>query len=72
MSHATVDDLTAAHARLLELALAQQEADLAAGLAPSLRVDTARLDGATQAELAELLRHAAGVGDVVRAALALV
>ncbi|MBX3025830.1 CBS domain-containing protein [bacterium] len=72
MSRATVDDLTAAHARLLELALAQQDADAAAGGVPSLLVEPARLDAPTRAELDALLRHAAGAGDVVRAALALV
>ena len=72
MSRATVDDLIAAHARLLELALAQQDADLTAGIAPSLEVDASAFDAAAHDELRALLSHAAGLGDVVRASLALV
>ena len=72
MSRATVADLTSAHERLLALALAQQEADLVAGLPPSLRLDPARLDDAGRDELAALLDRAAGLRDVIRAALALV
>ncbi len=72
VARATVDDLTAAHACLLELALAQQDADLASGLPPSLRLDTARLDTAARADLEAALAHAARLGDVVRSALGLV
>ena len=72
MSRATVDDLTAAHARLLELVLAQQDADLAAGVAPSLAIDPTHLDPAARAEVDALLTHASRLGDVIRGALALV
>jgi DNA polymerase-3 subunit epsilon/CBS domain-containing protein len=72
MSRATVADLTAAHARLLGLALAQQELDLAAGTPPTLYIEPGRLDDAGRAELAALLARAAGLRDVVRSALALV
>lgn len=71
MSRATVDDLSAAHERLLTLALAQQEADVAAGLPPSLGLEPARLDDAGRDELASLLDRALGLRDVVRSALAL-
>ena len=71
MSRATVDDLTGSHARLLELVLAQQDADAAAGMVPSLSLDPARLDDDARRALQPLLAHAARLGDVVRAALAL-
>ncbi len=71
MSRATVDDLTGSHARLLELVLAQQDVDVAAGVAPSLSLDPARLDADARRALDPLLAHAARLGDVVRAALAL-
>jgi hypothetical protein len=72
MSRATVDDLIAAHARLLELVLAQQDADLAAGVTPSLAIDRTRLDDAARGAVDSVLTHSAGLGPVVRAALALV
>lgn len=72
MSRATVDDLTAAHEQLLTLVLAQQEADLAAGEPPSWRIAPARLDAAERDALAALFARAAGLRDVVRAALAMV
>ncbi|HSQ00571.1 MAG TPA: exonuclease domain-containing protein [Candidatus Dormibacteraeota bacterium] len=72
MSRASLDELTAAHARLLELVLAQQDADLAAGVAPSLAIDPTRLDEAARAEVDALLTHALRLGDVVRGALALI
>jgi hypothetical protein len=52
--------------------LAQQDADLAAGVAPSLAIDPTRLDEAARAEVDALLTHALRLGDVVRGALALV
>ena len=72
LSRATVDDLTGAHSRLLNAALRQQEADLAAGRAPSLVVDAAGLDVRERDELVGLIHHARGLHDVVRGALALI
>jgi signal-transduction protein with cAMP-binding, CBS, and nucleotidyltransferase domain len=68
----TADELTELHERLLAALLAQQGRDLAAGRPPSYRVDHAELDGAARAELDAAVGHTAGVGDVVRMALALV
>lgn len=72
LSRATIDDLSGAHRLLLDLALAQQEADVDAGRAPSLHVDAAALAAHTRADLERVVRQTHGLRDVVRAALALV
>lgn len=72
LSAATADDLAETHAIGLRLVLAQQLADLAAGRTPSYRVDPQRLAADDAARLHAALARLAGVGDIVRFALALV
>lgn len=72
LSRATIEDLSRAHRLLLDAALAQQEADLSAGRAPSLQVDPAGLEPAIRAEIERVIQHTHGLHDVIRAALALV
>jgi signal-transduction protein with cAMP-binding, CBS, and nucleotidyltransferase domain len=69
---ATADDLIETHESALRVVLAQQLADLAAGRAPTYQVDAARLTTDDAAGLTDALERLAGVGDIVRYALALV
>jgi CBS domain-containing protein len=69
---ATADDLIETHESALRVVLAQQLADLAAGRTPTYHVDAARLTADDAAGLTDALERLAGVGDIVRYALALV
>jgi len=72
LSKATADDLIETHEKALRVVLGQQLADLAAGRTPSYEVDPARLAPAVVPGLVEAVARLAGVGDIVRYALALV
>lgn len=72
ISQATADDLIEKHQLFLAAVLEQQQADAADGVAPSYRVDSARLGESPRRALLSALEHTSRIRDMVRYALALV